>query len=783
MTDQAVGPEHPGTDREPAAPPPPAAGAAAPAAPTVPGQASGGRRTPRVPRSRSETGREVPLGREREVAGLLADIERTGLDTLAGRRGARSRILLIAGAPGSGRTTLAEELLAEVAADYPDGVLRAVLSTPDGRPADLARVARDLLANLGAPLVAGADEDEVTQALRDALTGRRAVLLLDDAAGADQVHTLLPDSPGCLVLVISEGPLTGITDVRPCTLGGLERGPAVTLLARRAGSTRITVDPCSAEEVVEECAGLPAALRLAAGWLAARPMASVADLLRGLRAAEPPGRPAAAARPIARALTLVVAGLPATTARLARLLALAPAGLVDAHVAAALVGVSVADADAALAELTRRGMLDALPEDGTEHRRYRVPGALAPLLADLLADRERPAETEVARARMLERLVRLLRSCRAVTRPPGSAARRHAAALPRALRFPSAAAAAGWLESRRVLLLEAARCAVTEGELETLDRRLVSALVGALLAHRGAAGAAPDLYGLHSLVLQVAERRNLPAEGAAALLNLGDLDVRAGRLAQALPRYRRALDAARRVPDPAAEGRALESLGETYARCEDWQRAADWYGRALELRQARGEETDEARLHERLAAALAAAHRWEEALRSWRSAAGTHRRLGDLAGQAHALVAAAAVLEKAGRPSDALRTCQEALRLAREAAVPEAVGAAHLRIAELLPVLGDEEGARRHRERGIRLLSPASAPAPPASEGAPQRPEGPDGTGPSAGESAEGEGEATDNGARAAEGVRAVVTGAGAGEEALHTVESTSPTPGDLRNR
>lgn len=85
------------------------------------------------------------FGRQRELRSLRADIERAGLDTISGRKAPRARVLLIAGRPGSGRTALAEELAREVAADYPDGVLRARLTEPGGRRVPMERVARELL--------------------------------------------------------------------------------------------------------------------------------------------------------------------------------------------------------------------------------------------------------------------------------------------------------------------------------------------------------------------------------------------------------------------------------------------------------------------------------------------------------------------------------------------------------------------------------------------------------------------------------------------------------------
>ncbi|WP_442538437.1 NB-ARC domain-containing protein, partial [Streptomyces pseudogriseolus] len=205
------------------------------------------------------------LGRTRELKELRADIERAGLDTLSGRKAPRARVLLIAGRPGSGRSALAEELVRQVAGDYPDGVLRTRLGEPDGTPVPVGRAARDLLDALGEPAPAGAPEDELAEALRTALAERRAVLLLDDAADAEQVDALLPDNPDCLAVAVSSGPLTGIADVRPCTLGGLDTKSGVELLSRFTGSVRITVDPRAAERLAEQCQGQPAALVLAGG--------------------------------------------------------------------------------------------------------------------------------------------------------------------------------------------------------------------------------------------------------------------------------------------------------------------------------------------------------------------------------------------------------------------------------------------------------------------------------------------------------------------------------------
>ncbi|WP_282089078.1 tetratricopeptide repeat protein [Streptomyces tendae] len=642
------------------------------------------------------------LGRTRELKELRADIERAGLDTLSGRKAPRARVLLVAGRPGSGRTALAEELAARVADDYPDGVLRARLSEPDGTRVPVERLARDLLGALDRSAPPGADEDDLTEALRTALADRRVLLLLDAVADAEQVDALLPDTPDCLAVAVAEGPLTGIADVRPCTLGGLDTKSAVELLSRHTGSVRVTVDPRAAEQLVELCQAQPAALTLAGGWLAARPQAAVADLAKHVHAESDEGGA------LGRVFGLVYASLPSTAARMLRLLSLAPAGLVDPHTASALAGCSVSGARSTLDDFVAHGLLRAVDSPLPE---YEVPGCLHGRLSALARRHDRPAELQLARARMLERTVRLLQSCRAVTETDSPQAREKLLATPRDLRFPHPRAAADWLRARRPALLAAARLAVADGELDTLARRLMSQLVRAMVAHFGTRAAAPDLYGIHRLVLDVAERRELPREKAAALLNLADLDARTGRTAEALVRYRAALDAGREANDPYATGRAMESVGGAHLELGDYDRAADWFGRALAQRLARDERADAARVYGRLATAHTYAGRYGEAVRSWRAAVAGHRKSGDVSAHARALAELARVQEYAGRPEESLRTCREAVDWARRAEDDRLQAALHLRLADTLDRLGDPTAAGLERSTAERMLreEPAEA--------------------------------------------------------------------------
>ena len=633
------------------------------------------------------------LGRQRELKELRADIERAGLDTLSGKKSPRARVLLIAGRPGSGRTALAAELARQVAGDYPDGVLRAALTEPGGARVPADRVARDLLDALEVSAPPGAGQDELTELVRGALASRRAIVLLDDAADAEQVGPLLPDTSRSLIVATAKGPLTGIPDVRPCTLGGLDTKAAVELLEGFTGSVRVTVDPRAAESLVEACAGQPAALVLVGGWLAARPKAAVSDVAKQLRAlgddvAELPS----SARPLATSFRLVYECLSQPSARILRLLALAPAGIADAHTASALAGCSVSGAQTALGDFVAYGLLRRDPDVPEQ---FRVPGALAPLLRALCESVDRPGEVQLARARMLERTVRLLQSCRArhrtggLGRPqaPGRPAARAALPEPRPRPRPGSAA-----EGPRCSPPPSSPCGTANStpwpgawSPPWCGR---SPPTGAPRRPPPTCTACTSSSWTWPSGASCTARRRRPCS-TWAIWTPGP-----GAPPRRWPATGSPLTPGRAANDPYATGRAMESVGGAHQELGDWQRASDWYGRALSQRLARGERADEARLYGRLATVHTYAGRYGEALRCWRAAVAGYRRLGDLPSQARALSEAARVQEYAGRPEESLRTCREAVEQARKAGDLRLQAALQLRLADTLDRLGDPAAAQ-----------------------------------------------------------------------------------------
>lgn len=193
--------------------------------------------------------------------------------------GSGSRLLVLVGPPGVGKSSLALRIAHERAARFPDGQLFAVLRGAHADPAPPETVLQRFLGALGVP----DDErrgsvDDLAARFRTAVAHRKLLILLDDARDAAQVRPLLPGGAGCLVLVTSRRLVTELPGAAVHTLGGLDEAEGVALLAAAVGAQRVDADPEAAARIVRLCGGLPLAVRIAGSRLRARPAWTVADL-------------------------------------------------------------------------------------------------------------------------------------------------------------------------------------------------------------------------------------------------------------------------------------------------------------------------------------------------------------------------------------------------------------------------------------------------------------------------------------------------------------------------
>jgi hypothetical protein len=223
-------------------------------------------RHPRAPRTENPVPAQLPpdvrsfVGRTgylRRLDSLLAD-EGGGTE----RFPSSVAIAVIAGTGGVGKTSLAVRWAHQVRRHFPDGQLYVNLRGFDahGDPVSAAEALRGLLEALQGP------EQQIPATVqgqiglyRSLLADKRILLLLDNARHADQVRPLLPNSPGCFVLVTSRSQLASLVateGAHPVHLDLPTTAEATRLLASRLGRARVAAERDAVGEIIARCARL-----------------------------------------------------------------------------------------------------------------------------------------------------------------------------------------------------------------------------------------------------------------------------------------------------------------------------------------------------------------------------------------------------------------------------------------------------------------------------------------------------------------------------------------------
>ncbi|WP_406511379.1 NB-ARC domain-containing protein [Streptomyces sp. NBC_00161] len=203
--------------------------------------------------------------RARPLAELLRHLVGAGGDTASTRTALP--VCVVSGTGGAGKSALAVEAAHRSAEAYPDGHLYADLSGASA-PANPEEVLARFLRALGRPVPDSLHER--VDLYRTTLTGRRMLLVLDDAASEAQVRPLLPGAASCAVLVTSRSRLPALTGAHRIELDVLGPAEALALLARVAGAERVAAEPAAARCIARLCGRLPLALRTAGARLAIR---------------------------------------------------------------------------------------------------------------------------------------------------------------------------------------------------------------------------------------------------------------------------------------------------------------------------------------------------------------------------------------------------------------------------------------------------------------------------------------------------------------------------------
>ncbi len=226
----------------------------------------------------------TPVAASRPVARLnqlpAADVHFTGrftelraLDVLVSDQRA-ARIVTVSAIGGSGKTALAVHWAHGAAAHFPDGLIYVDLLgfTPNQTPMDPAEALGRILTALEVPPNEQPPTVEERSSLFRSLTAdRRLLVILDNAATADQVRPLLPGARTCATIVTSRQQLAGLVvreGATPLLLDPMTESEAGELLRRILGAARVDEDRSAAAEIIELCARLPLAVRVIGAGLA-----------------------------------------------------------------------------------------------------------------------------------------------------------------------------------------------------------------------------------------------------------------------------------------------------------------------------------------------------------------------------------------------------------------------------------------------------------------------------------------------------------------------------------
>jgi tetratricopeptide (TPR) repeat protein len=275
-------------------------------------------------------------------------------------------ISAIVGTAGVGKTTLAVHWAHRVADRFADGQLYVNLRgfDPAGsvmRPAEAVRGFLDALQV--PPQHIPASFQSQVGLYRSLLTGRRVLIVLDNARDANQVRPLLPNSSGSVVVITSRNHLTGLVAAEGAHLLALDLlagDEARQLLIHRLGEGRVAAEPQAVDEIVVRCGGLPLALAIVAARAWTRPGFSLQMLAGQLRITRSSLEPFGDEDPtmdLRAVFSWSYQAVGIEAARLFRLLSLHPGPDIGAAAAASLAGVSADRVRRLLAELARAHLI------------------------------------------------------------------------------------------------------------------------------------------------------------------------------------------------------------------------------------------------------------------------------------------------------------------------------------------------------------------------------------------------------------------------------------------
>jgi tetratricopeptide (TPR) repeat protein len=449
------------------------------------------------------------------------------------------------GMGGIGKTTLALKLAAELKPEFPDAQIYLDLKGVDPQPLTAAQAMAHVIRSFHPESRLPEGDAEVAGLYHTVLDGKRVLLLMDNAAGQEQVQPLIPPST-CLLLVTSRFrfALPGLVDRDLDEMSETEAWDLLVKIAPRIGD--------AAGEIARLCGRLPLALRLAGSALAERRSLSAAEYVRRLKEGK------VRFGDVDVSLNLSYDLLDKEQRRLWRLLAVFPSTF-DVSAAAAIWELESEGAQSLLEELVRSSLVEW---EKTEER-YR----LHDLARDFAKKCLKAAEREAGQRRISKHFL-------------------------------------GVLDAARIMYLQGGDS--IQIALRTLDAEWGNIQVGHEWSARNAekdteaariCSDYPDIgtyiltirQGTHERVrwrelgLAAARQAEDKAAEGCHLGNLGLVYAELGEIRRAIEFHEQSLAIAREIGDRRSESQNLGNLGNAFADLGETRRAIEFYEQSLAI--------------------------------------------------------------------------------------------------------------------------------------------------------------------------------------------------------
>jgi DNA-binding SARP family transcriptional activator/tetratricopeptide (TPR) repeat protein len=630
-------------------------------------------------------------GRDRELGQLLAAAAPGG--------GAQTvTISAIDGMAGVGKTTLAVHLAHRLADRFPDGQLFINLHghTPGHAALEPAAALDNMLRAVGVPGERIPDSLAQRAGLwRSKLSGRRVLVLLDNAATAAQVRPLIPGAAGCLAIVTSRRHIADLDSAHSLSLDILQAPDALAMFTAVVGADRSAAEPAAVAEVLGQCGYLPLAIRIAAARLHARPAWSVRYLATRLadeqhRLAEL----AAGERSVASAFALSYRHLPPAHQRMFRLLGLHPGTSIDAYLTAALAGVDLREAESVLEDLLDAHLLYQ-PAPG----RYRFHDLLRQYAYDAAIEEENSQDRDQAIHRTLDYYVATTDRVRDHLALKGEHAHIELTYPPAHLpSMDDRSRALAWVEQEHTNLT----AIITYVADHQWDRHLCQ-LSNAVWRSFRIHGHLHDWIDAQERAVVAAERLGDAHVLADMERILGAVYWESGRYPDAIDHCQKALSLYQETGDSRAQAVTLSNLGVCYWKRRQYEQALEHLQRALAAGRSTGSDFAEATIQVNLGLVCLGLARYDEAVGHNERALALYRQADDQRGQGGATSNLGVAHGCLGHSDTALDYHRRAVELLR--ASGDRVGESDVLndYAETLRTLGHLDQARDHYRQALEL--------------------------------------------------------------------------------